>query len=74
MVVARVLFKNTSFVCKEMFSCLFGLVESILIYCWFQLPKGTLNEQLSNVLSGDIDIPECILLISTSEWQGQVII
>ena len=33
-----------------------------------------MNEQLSSVLSGDSDIPECILLISTSEWQGQVIV
>ncbi|XP_022792796.1 phosphofurin acidic cluster sorting protein 2-like isoform X2 [Stylophora pistillata] len=38
-----------------------------------QLPRGTLNEQLSNVLSGDTAIPECILLISTSEWQGQLL-
>lgn len=38
-----------------------------------QLPRGTLNEQLSSVLSGDSDIPECILLISTSEWQGQLL-
>ena len=43
-------------------------------YLFCQLPRGTLNEQLSSVLSGDSDIPECILLISTSEWQGQVIV
>ncbi|XP_068682764.1 phosphofurin acidic cluster sorting protein 1-like isoform X1 [Montipora foliosa] len=36
-----------------------------------QLPEVTLNEQLSDVLSGDI--PESILLISTSEWQGQLL-
>ena len=39
---------------------------------WFQLPQVTLNEQLSNVLTGDSEIPESILLINTSEWQGQV--
>ncbi|CAH3111768.1 unnamed protein product [Porites lobata] len=36
-----------------------------------QLPKVTLNEQLSSVLSGDI--PESILLINTAEWQGQLL-
>lgn len=41
-----------------------------MCYSWFQLPKVTLNEQLSSVLSGDI--PESILLINTAEWQGQV--
>ncbi|KAK2568603.1 Phosphofurin acidic cluster sorting protein 2 [Acropora cervicornis] len=36
-----------------------------------QLPQVALNEQLSTVLSGDL--PESILLISTSEWQGQLL-
>ncbi|XP_020607098.1 phosphofurin acidic cluster sorting protein 2-like [Orbicella faveolata] len=38
-----------------------------------QLPNVTLNEQLSNVLTGDSEIPESILLINTSEWQGQLL-
>ena len=47
-----------------------GIIQGIFSLCSSQLPQVALNEQLSTVLSGDL--PESILLISTSEWQGQV--
>jgi len=38
----------------------------------FQQPRKMLLEQLNSVLSSDEALPDSLILVNASEWQGQV--
>ncbi|XP_041132399.1 phosphofurin acidic cluster sorting protein 2-like [Polyodon spathula] len=39
--------------------------------CHMQIPRKTVYDQLNHILISDDQLPESILLINTSDWQGQ---
>lgn len=39
---------------------------------FFQQPRKMLLEQLNSVLSSDEALPDSLILVNASEWQGQV--
>lgn len=38
----------------------------------FQIPRKTVYDQLNHILVSDDQLPENIILVNTSDWQGQV--
>ncbi|RXM99187.1 Phosphofurin acidic cluster sorting protein 2 [Acipenser ruthenus] len=40
--------------------------------CHMQIPRKTVYDQLNHILISDEQLPDSILLINTSDWQGQV--
>lgn len=38
----------------------------------FQIPRKTVYDQLNHILVSDNHLPDSIILINTSDWQGQV--
>lgn len=45
-------------------------VPSLCFY--FQIPRKTVYDQLNHILVSDDRLPENIILVNTSDWQGQV--
>lgn len=37
-----------------------------------QIPRKTVYDQLNHILISDDQLPENIILVNTSDWQGQV--
>uniref|UniRef100_H2LZZ3 Phosphofurin acidic cluster sorting protein 2 n=1 Tax=Oryzias latipes TaxID=8090 RepID=H2LZZ3_ORYLA len=40
--------------------------------CHLQIPRKTVYDQLNHILVSDSQLPDSIILINTSDWQGQV--
>ncbi|XP_062851727.1 phosphofurin acidic cluster sorting protein 2 isoform X2 [Trichomycterus rosablanca] len=45
--------------------------HSIHTHCPLQIPRKTVYDQLNHILVSDDHLPESIILINTSDWQGQ---
>ncbi|TTU93284.1 Phosphofurin acidic cluster sorting protein 2 [Bagarius yarrelli] len=48
------------------------IIQSNSLTLLHQIPRKTVYDQLNHILVSDDHLPENILLINTSEWQGQV--
>lgn len=52
-----------------------GLRQAPLQGGWalcLQIPRKTVYDQLNHILISDDQLPENIILVNTSDWQGQV--
>lgn len=52
------------------------MIRADISYCslclYFQIPRKTVYDQLNHILVSDDQLPENIILVNTSDWQGQV--
>lgn len=65
--------------CRSFFAGVFSLVNvcwlgSITVWISFvsKVPRKSVYDQLNQILISDERLPESIILINTTEWQGQV--
>ncbi|XP_031643556.1 phosphofurin acidic cluster sorting protein 2 isoform X5 [Oncorhynchus kisutch] len=45
--------------------------RSLDTHCHLQIPRKTVYDQLNHILVSDHQLPDSIILINTSDWQGQ---
>nr|XP_046223497.1 phosphofurin acidic cluster sorting protein 2-like isoform X1 [Oncorhynchus gorbuscha] len=45
--------------------------HSLDTHCHLQIPRKTVYDQLNHILVSDHQLPDSIILINTSDWQGQ---
>ncbi|XP_060781051.1 phosphofurin acidic cluster sorting protein 2 isoform X2 [Neoarius graeffei] len=45
--------------------------HSLHTHCPLQIPRKTVYDQLNHILGSDDHLPDSIILINTSDWQGQ---
>lgn len=51
------------------------IIHNILhVYIVLQVPRKSVYDQLNQILNSDEQLPESIILINTTDWQGQVCI
>lgn len=48
------------------------LLSSILSAFLWQVPRKSVYDQLNQILVSDEQLPESIILVNITEWQGQV--
>lgn len=49
-----------------------AILTSTLVKTGLQIPRKTVYDQLNHILVSDNHLPDSIVLINTSDWQGQV--
>lgn len=49
-----------------------NLFELIFWFLLSQIPRKTVYDQLNHILVSDNHLPDSMVLINTSDWQGQV--
>lgn len=50
------------------------IVHYVSFSILFQVPRKSVYDQLNQILNSDEQLPESIILINTTDWQGQVCI